>query len=105
MALHIYGVSLQQRLEVLAWLKRAHEENEIPEDPEALQYSANDLDIALGVIDLPVCRMDHANPLFGYGKVVNEVLFGLHRNRDDTVGIERGVQRALETVQPIGFGM
>src|SRR5688572_6198416 len=104
MALHIHSVCLQQCLEVLTWFKRPDEEDEIAEDPEALQCAADNLDIALGVIDPPVCRMDHANPLFRYAKVVDEVLFGLRRDRDDTIGIERGVQRALETVQTIGFG-
>ena len=75
------------------------------EDPKAFQRTADDLDIVLSIIDPPVCRMNHADPFFRYRKVVHEVGFGLLRNRDNTIGIECRVQRALETVQPIGFGM
>jgi hypothetical protein len=46
-------------------------------NPEALQHIANDLDVSLRIIDPPVCRMDHADPFFRYGKVVHEIGFGL----------------------------
>src|SRR5882724_8310560 len=104
MARHIARIGLQQHLEVLTRFKRAHEKDEIVEDPEALQRDANDLDVALGSIDLPGCLIDHTDTFFRYGKVVNDVPFGLLRNCDNAIGIERGVQSSLETVQPISFG-